>query len=168
MKVTVRWESAQPMFDGTKRERAQESTTHYIVSVTGLRLGGMMGGGRPGMGGPGGPGSGGPGGPGGARSDRKGKGGDEGGAPEERRSAIFDRMKENTTLERKGKDAIHPDRIQPVQTNQGMITVFMFPRTGQPIVLDDKEVTLHQKMGPMDWKAKFALKDMVYNGKLEL
>jgi hypothetical protein len=114
----------------------------------------MMGG----MGGPGGPRGG----------DRKGKGGGEGEDPQARRQAMFDRMKENTVLERKGKDPIHPDFVQPVQTQQGSILVFLFPRTGQPIEVDDKEVTFHQKLGPIDWKAKFNLKEMVYNGQLAL
>ena len=150
MKALVRWESAQPMYDASKRERAKESLSHYIVSVTGLRIGGMMGG-R------------GPAGKGGER-----KGGDEESSPEQRRQTMLDRMKENTMLERKGKDPIHPELVQPVQTSSGTILVFLFPRSGQPIALEDKEVTFHQKMGPMEVKAKFALKDMVYGDKLEL
>jgi hypothetical protein len=58
--------------------------------------------------------------------------------------------------------------VQPAQTNNGTILVFFFPRAAQPITLDDKDVTFHQKLGPMELKAKFALKDMVYQGKLEL
>jgi hypothetical protein len=45
--------------------------------------------------------------------------------------------------------------------------LFIFPRT-DPITLDDKEVELDLKLGTMEAKRKFNLKDMVYNGKLEL
>ena len=37
-----------------------------------------------------------------------------------------------------------------------------------PITLDDKEVELDLKLGSIEAKRKFNLKDMVYNGKLEL
>jgi hypothetical protein len=36
------------------------------------------------------------------------------------------------------------------------------------ITLDDKTVTFVTKLGPIDVKVKFTLKDMVYQGKLAL
>jgi len=44
---------------------------------------------------------------------------------------------------------------------------FHFPKN-EPITLEDKEVELDLKLGTMEAKRKFNLKDMVYNGKLEL
>ena len=43
----------------------------------------------------------------------------------------------------------------------------MFPRT-EAITLEDKNVEFKLALGPMDVKKKFKLKDMVFNGNLEL
>ena len=45
--------------------------------------------------------------------------------------------------------------------------IFVFPKT-QPIVAEDKEVEVVLRLGQVDVKRKFNLKDMLYNGKLEL
>ena len=59
-----------------------------------------------------------------------------------------------------------------VNAGQGMAEVYLlFPRS-QPdahvITLDDKEVELVAQIGPLDVRRKFRLKDMVFEGKLEL
>jgi hypothetical protein len=45
--------------------------------------------------------------------------------------------------------------------------IYVFPKT-PPIAADDKEVEVVLKLGPVEAKKKFNLKDMVYHGKLEL
>ena len=67
-----------------------------------------------------------------------------------------------------GKKApLAPKNIE-LQTRQQTVDVFLaFPKN-EPITLDDKEVELDLKLGVMQAKKKFSLKDMVYNGKLEL
>jgi hypothetical protein len=147
-KALVRWESAQPLYDGSRRARPDQANSYYVVSVSGM----PMPGGR---------------GPGGPRGEGKG---DPGGmTPEERRKAMMDRLKQSASLERKGKDPIAPDAVETVQTgNGGPMLVFLFPRAPQPIAIEDKDVTFHARMGPMEIKAKFALKEMIYNGKLAL
>ncbi|MBM3735734.1 MAG: hypothetical protein FJW39_08095 [Acidobacteria bacterium] len=145
MKATIRWESALPMYDAMRKQRTPESAHVYVISVTGLRLGG------PPRGGPG---------------EDKGPG--KGGNPQDRRRAMLAMMKQSAALERKGKDPIHAELAEWMETAQGPVLMFGFPRASQPIDLADKEVTFHCKAGPMDLKAKFALKDMVYRGKLEL
>jgi hypothetical protein len=142
MKATVRWESAQPMYDAMNKQRAPQTADYYVVSLTGLRLMGM--------------------------------GGNRGGAtpdPREqaaRQQAMLARIKDTTTIERKGKDPMHADMMQPLNSPQGTVLMFGFKKGTQPIALEDKEVVFHCKAGPMEVKAKFPLKDMVYNGKLEL
>lgn len=143
MKVMVRWESAQPLYDATKRQRAPRTDEFYILSVTGLR---MMGGGRGGM----------------------GKGGEGQPDPAERQKAMLARLKESAAIERKGKDPIHPDMADSVNSARGSVIMMAFSRKAQPISLEDKEVLFHAKMGPMEIKAKFPLKDMVYGGQLAL
>lgn len=48
------------------------------------------------------------------------------------------------------------------------VPVFFFARQRNPITLEDKEVTFHSRYGAIELKTKFTLKDMVYQGKLEL
>jgi hypothetical protein len=45
--------------------------------------------------------------------------------------------------------------------------VFLFPKT-VAIDMDDKEVEFSTKLGQTIVKTKFKLKDMVFNGKLDL
>jgi hypothetical protein len=45
---------------------------------------------------------------------------------------------------------------------------FYFPRANHPITREDGEVTFEAQLGPMELKAKFSLKEMIYHGKLEL
>jgi hypothetical protein len=68
-----------------------------------------------------------------------------------------------TSLSAKGKDPVKPLDLQ-VANNQ---IVFLFAKTA-PWSLDDKEVEFSTKLADVVLKYKFRLKDMVYNGKLEL
>jgi hypothetical protein len=55
------------------------------------------------------------------------------------------------------------------QAGDGTSTMmFLFPKGSQPIEASDKEVTFVTQMGPLGVKAKFALKDMMVKGQLEL
>jgi len=53
------------------------------------------------------------------------------------------------------------------QAGQLLTLIFAFPRT-DPITLDDKDVEFVTKIGTVEIKKKFALKDLVFNGVLEL
>ena len=44
----------------------------------------------------------------------------------------------------------------------------VFPRSGQAITLEDKEVEVVTALGSTQVKRKFKLKDMVFDGKLDL
>jgi hypothetical protein len=48
-----------------------------------------------------------------------------------------------------------------------VLLYFAFPKT-EEITLEDKEVEFISKVGPMEFKKKFKLADMVLNGKLTL
>lgn len=50
---------------------------------------------------------------------------------------------------------------------QSADVLFVFPKN-EPITLDDKEVEVDLMLGTVEAKRKFTLKEMVYNGKLEL
>lgn len=73
----------------------------------------------------------------------------------------------NTMLTIKGKEPIAPADLQTGAAGQQMVVVFLFPRTN-PIDAGDKEVEFSSKIGTLTVKQKFKLKDMMFNGKLEL
>jgi hypothetical protein len=80
-------------------------------------------------------------------------------AKEQRREML----QEFTKLDRKGDSPIYLDRIEPIATGMR----FYFPRL-EPITAANKEIAFSTKVGPLELKARFPLKDMVYRGKLEL
>lgn len=148
-KALVRWETAAPVIQAGKRKWPASVEGHYLISVSGLPN--MMGRG---------PGGGGP-----PEQMKQQPQMD----PEQRRQMMAERLKESTRLERKGKDPIAPDQVQVGTAQDGTaITMFLFPKASQPIEVGDKEVVFLTRMGPLEVKAKFALKDMMVKGQLEL
>ena len=74
-----------------------------------------------------------------------------------------------TILKRK-KDSISPKNVRKfraLERGNAADLLFFFPRSAG-ITLEDKDVELIAKLGRMETKKKFKLKDMVLNGKLEL
>jgi hypothetical protein len=82
-------------------------------------------------------------------------------ADEAQRESRLDMMKQYTKLERHGG----PIPLANIETVKKLGTLFYFPRA-EPI--KDGQVTFTTKMGPVEVKCKFAVKDMMYHGKLEL
>lgn len=80
---------------------------------------------------------------------------------------LKERLIKGTSLARKGKDPIVPERVEILANDKVMVFVFFFPKSNA-IAADDKEVTFATRMGPMEIKGKFALKAMLFGGKLEL
>jgi hypothetical protein len=85
-----------------------------------------------------------------------------GGDPEKMQA----RLKESTSLRRKGKDPIAPVRVRISEAAGGLL--FYFPRDAGPISIEEKEVVFLTTVGPLVVKAKFPLKEMTYRGKLAL
>ena len=82
-------------------------------------------------------------------------------ADEAQRESRLDMMKQYTKLEKHG-GAIPLANIEPVKK---LGTLFYFART-EPI--KDGQVTFTTKVGPVEVKCRFTVKDMMYRGKLEL
>jgi len=72
-----------------------------------------------------------------------------------------------TWLSAKGKDPVKASEVQMALNQEGNDIVFHFGRSA-PFTVDDKEVEFSTKFGEATLKFKFKLKDMVYNGKLEM
>jgi hypothetical protein len=82
-----------------------------------------------------------------------------------------DRVKQITELRRKDKDPLKPADVQGEmdQSTQRANLYIVFPKDdATAITLDDKEVEFFMKLPQAEVKRKFKLKDLVYNGKLEL
>ncbi len=72
-----------------------------------------------------------------------------------------------TFLSTKEKGAVKPISIEVGKPGPSMDILIAFPRQ-TPYTVDDKEVEFSTKLGAATVKIKFRLKDMVYNGKLEM
>jgi hypothetical protein len=77
----------------------------------------------------------------------------------------LDQLVAATSITLKGKPALTPEKVE--HGRDGTSLLFTFPR-GSPISLDDKEVEFATRIGAMEVRRKFKLKDMVYQGKLAL
>jgi hypothetical protein len=82
--------------------------------------------------------------------------------------ASLEYLKETTKLQHKG-DEIHLSRVEPAPASElsEAGTWFYFSRM-LALMPEDKETTFVTKIGPLDVKCKFTLKDMLYRGNLEL
>ena len=145
MKIFVRWESAAPMVEARKRQRAAAMDQYYVLSVSGLPMRGAPG----------------------AAGRRPSQGGAPAGDAEERRKAMEERLKQGTRLQVKGRDPIAPVQVQRPNPQSGMLLVF-FPRSQKPLQVSEKEIVFSVRMDPVEAKVKFSLKDMVYKGELAL
>jgi hypothetical protein len=87
--------------------------------------------------------------------------------PAERQNKI-DILKETTRIERK-TDPLELQRVKiaPKTPLSPAGTLFYFSRVF-PITAEDKQVTFITKVGPLEVKCKFTLRDMMYQGRLEL
>jgi hypothetical protein len=74
---------------------------------------------------------------------------------------------DKTTLRAGKKPPIAARSMDLQRRTQTVDIIYMFPKT-QPITTEDKEVEVVLNLGQIEAKRKFSLKEMVYNGKLEL
>lgn len=77
-------------------------------------------------------------------------------------------LEESTRLERKD-DPLELQRVKiaPRTPQSPAGTLFYFSRVF-PIMPEDKQITFATKVGPLEVKCKFTLRDMMYRGNLEL
>lgn len=87
---------------------------------------------------------------------------------EDERKTKFEILQERTRIERKD-DPLELKRVEFSHRTPFSPpgTLFYFSRVF-PIMPDDKQVTFVTKIGPLELKCKFTLKDMLYRGRLEL
>jgi hypothetical protein len=76
-------------------------------------------------------------------------------------------LMQSSSLTSKGKGPVKPSDVQIALSQDSNNMVLRFPRT-TPFTVDDKEVEFETKFGDLVLKYRFKLKDMVFNGKLEM
>lgn len=77
---------------------------------------------------------------------------------------IVARIIDGTRLTPQHRDPIVPVKVDASKPNRG--TLLYFRRDAEVFTLDHKEVSFATKLGPLELKTKFQLKDMVFRGKL--
>jgi hypothetical protein len=77
-------------------------------------------------------------------------------------------IKQNTSLERQGKDPIAPAHVEYAEDTDGAAWRFTFPRNGNAITREDKDVIFMTRIGRVSLKAKFSLREMLYKDQLAL
>lgn len=84
-----------------------------------------------------------------------------------RRQQMIDRLTEMSTLNVKGKEPLHPNLVQVGDGPAPDIYLF-FPGCDWNLTVEDKAVDFEMKMPFNTVRQKFKLKDMMYEGQLEL
>jgi hypothetical protein len=143
--LEVVWQSAQAISDAHPLKFPDTLNGHYLIAVTGipgqaLNAALQGNGGRSG----GGAGSGTP-------------------APPADPNAG---LKRGATLTAKGKAVPNADVV--VSMNKSTTILFGFSKGALPLTAADREVDFELKLGGLSGKARFILKDMMYNGELAL
>jgi len=140
IKGTVRWESAKPILDAMKSPLPEEFANHYVISVSGFPLSG-------------------------GRRRRSQEDSDTNSS--QSTEDTLDNLKALTYLEPKGREGVQPGVAQQPSSGAGII-LFGFSKETLALKPDDKEVTFSTRMGGLNVKTKFNLKDMLYHGELAI
>lgn len=139
-KGTVRWESAKPVLEALKRPLPEAFANHCVISVSGFPM--MFGQRR--------------------RSQAQGED-DHSPSP----GNMLERLKAFTYLQPKGKRLAQPGVIQQEQEMMGGgALLFGFSKEILALGSGDREVIFSTRLGRLEVKAKFNLKEMRYRGEL--
>lgn len=93
------------------------------------------------------------------------------GLPAQMVRAKPDQLKSGAQLRIKGKPPIQAVDVKGGRDQNRVNLYLIFPRgqDGSPVItVEDKEVEVYLKSGPLDIRRKFRLKDMIFEGKLEI
>jgi hypothetical protein len=136
---TVRWESAKPVLEAMKAPLPDTFANHYVIGVGGFP---MMSG-RP-------------------RSEDD----DNRDSTAQASEARLDNLKSLTFLKPKDKEGEQPGLVLQQPSSGGGTYLFGFSKEMMALTAADKEVTFTTRIGRLDVKAKFNLKEMLYRGDL--
>ena len=89
------------------------------------------------------------------------------GVPAGMASSLSAANMERSTIRAGKKPAVTAKAMDLQRHTRTVDIIYVFPKT-QSITPDDKEIEVVLRIGPVEAKKKFNLKDMVYDGKLEM
>ena len=141
IKSTVRWESAKPILDAMKTPLQEGFANHYVISVSGLPLN--------------------------AGRRRRSQDDSDTNASQSTED-VLDNLKSLTYLEPKGREGVQPGIAQQQPSSGAGSILFGFSKEMLALKPEDKEVTFSTRIGGLNVKTKFNLKDMMYHGELAL
>jgi hypothetical protein len=78
-----------------------------------------------------------------------------------------DRLKGQATIKRDGQKDLKPSHVDVIQRDEGVVVVFLFPRTKE-ITAKDSRIVFEAMVGPYQISQSFRLDEMTYQGKMEL
>ena len=137
--ATVRWESAKPVQEALKTPLPEGLAGAYVISVSGVPI---------------------------LSSSRQHSDDPDSDTAVSKglSDEVLERIKNLTYLEPKGKSPAQPSAVQkgPVSSSGMPTLLFGFPREVLQLTADDREVLFTTKLGQIEVKSKFNLKDMMY------
>lgn len=77
-------------------------------------------------------------------------------------------LKEQAQLTIKGREPIAAQNVVVERGSGGTAVVFLFPRAGNPVTLNDDSFELKVKFRSFEVRHRFKLKELLFDGKLEL
>ena len=80
---------------------------------------------------------------------------------------LKERLKATVALNRKGQEPLRPAIVETGTKEKSVVIFFLFPKAS-PIRVEDKEVEFEARVGPLEFKRKFKLQEMIFDGKLAL
>jgi hypothetical protein len=80
---------------------------------------------------------------------------------------LADQLKKQAALKRTGKKDVKPSSVQVLQREDGMLLVFLFPRSNE-ITKEDRRIEFDAQIGRMQLTQSFYVEDMTFQGKLEI
>jgi len=137
-RVLARWETAKPVRLAGGPEVPEMTGQYYVIRLRGLPL----------------------------MPPPKVQPGEQ--TPSDPNEGILEGVKAGTRLERAGKASISCEHLFKGSGDTWNEVLLFFPRPADAITVADKVVTLESRFAVFHLSIKFALKDMMYRGELEL
>lgn len=78
-----------------------------------------------------------------------------------------DRLKGQASIKREGQKDLKPSHVDVLQRDDGLVIVFLFPRTKE-ITGKDARIEFEALIGPYEIAQSFRVDEMMYHGKMEL
>jgi hypothetical protein len=89
------------------------------------------------------------------------------GIPNRLAKTLGDHLKGQSALKRENQKDLKPSSVQVIQRDDGLVVVFLFPKTKE-ITTKDSRMEFEAQIGPYQFSQAFHADEMIYQGKPEL